>query len=218
MTDSELIEHMRTRIKICGITRTQDAIAAAYAGADAIGLVFYEKSPRYVTIEDAGSIVCNIPPFVSIVGLFVDAREDDVNAVLDSVPIDILQFHGDETDEQCRRYPRPYIKAIRIRQQHALDDVANRYPGASALLLDSFVKDIRGGTGVVFDWSMVPPERSKPVILAGGLTPENVRHAVAKVKPYGVDVSGGVETNKGIKDAGKIAAFIKEVTDAQGEY
>jgi phosphoribosylanthranilate isomerase len=217
MTDTDLSIPSRVRVKICGITRPQDALAAANAGTDAIGLIFYEKSPRYVTIDSARLIVKTIPPFVTIVGLFVDAMKDEINTVLDNIPLDILQFHGDESDEQCQQYSRPYIKAVRMREQIKLDDVADQYSGASALLLDTYVKDARGGTGIVFDWLMIPPERNKPIILAGGLTPENVREAITQVKPYGVDVSGGVETGKGIKDAGKIAAFMKEVTDAQNE-
>ena len=138
----------RVRVKICGITRPQDALAAANAGADAIGLVFYEKSPRYVTIDTARLIVKTIPPFVTIVGLFVDAKKDEINTVLDNIPLDILQFHGDESDEQCQQYSRPYIKAVRMREQIKLDDVADQYSGASALLLDTYIKDARGGTGI----------------------------------------------------------------------
>ena len=218
MTGSDLNNLTRTRVKICGITRSQDALAAAYAGADAIGLVFYEKSLRHVTVDSAKAIVKAIPPFVTIVGLFVGAGKDKIRAVLENIPIDILQFHGDESDEQCQQYGRPYIKAIRVREQLELDDLLNRYPGASALLLDSYVQGTRGGTGIAFDWSIVPPVCNKPIILAGGLTPANVRRAITQVKPYGVDVSGGVETGKGIKDAGKIAAFMQEVTNAQDEF
>jgi len=217
MTDTVLLIPSRIRVKICGITRPQDALAAVNTGADAVGLIFYEKSPRYVTIDTARLIVKTIPPFVTIVGLFVDAKKDEINTVLDNIPLDILQFHGDESDEQCQQYSRPYIKAVRMWEQIKLDDVAEQYSGASALLLDTYIKDARGGTGIVFDWLMIPPERNKPIILAGGLTPENVREAITQVRPYGVDVSGGVETRKGIKDAAKIAAFMKEVTDAQNE-
>jgi phosphoribosylanthranilate isomerase len=158
-----------------------------------------------------------IPPFITIVGLFVDAKKDEINTVLDNIPLDILQFHGDESDEQCQQYSRPYIKAVRMREQIKFDNLAEQYQGASALLLDTYIKDARGGTGVVFDWLMIPPERNKPIILAGGLTPENVREAITQVRPYAVDVSGGVETGKGIKDAGKITAFMKEVTGTQNE-
>ena len=217
MTNTVLSNPSRVRVKICGITRLQDALAAVNTGADAVGLIFYEKSPRYVTIDTARLIVKTIPPFVTIVGLFVDARKDEIKTVLDNIPLDILQFHGDESDEQCQQYSRPYIKAVRMWEQIKLDDVAEQYSGASALLLDTYIKDARGGTGIVFDWLMIPPERNKPIILAGGLTPENVREAITQVRPYGVDVSGGVETRKGIKDAAKIAAFMKEVTDAQNE-
>jgi phosphoribosylanthranilate isomerase len=217
MTDTVLSIPYRVRVKICGITRPQDALAVVNAGADAIGLIFYEKSPRYVTIDTARLIMKTIPPFITIVGLFVDAKKDEINTVLDNIPLDILQFHGDESDEQCQQYSRPYIKAVRMREQIKFDNLAEQYQGASALLLDTYIKDARGGTGVVFDWLMIPPERNKPIILAGGLTPENVREAITQVRPYAVDVSGGVETGKGIKDAGKITAFMKEVTGTQNE-
>lgn len=197
------------RVKICGITRVEDALAAAAAGADAIGLVFYARSPRAVDIERARAIIAALPPFVTTVGLFVDIERAELDDILASVPLDLLQFHGDESPEQCEGFNRPYIKALRVR---AGDDIAARvdyYPGASGVLLDTYVDGVPGGTGAAFDWSLVPPALSKPVILAGGLHAGNVASAVAQVRPYAVDVSGGVEASKGIKDAEKIGAFIR---------
>jgi len=197
------------RVKICGITRVEDALAAAAAGADAIGLVFYAKSPRAVGIEQAQAIIAALPPFVTVVGLFVDIERDELQRILASVPLDLLQFHGDESAEQCEGLARPYIKALRVK---AGDDIAahvGRYPGAKGVLLDTYVEGVPGGTGEAFDWSLVPEGLSKPVILAGGLHPDNVAAAVAQVRPYAVDVSGGVEASKGIKDAEKIGAFIR---------
>jgi phosphoribosylanthranilate isomerase len=197
------------RVKICGITRVEDALAAAAAGTDAIGLVFYAKSPRAVGIEQARAIIAALPPFVTTVGLFVDIECDELQRILASVPLDLLQFHGDESPEQCESINRPYIKALRVK---AGDDIAaqvNRYPGAKGILLDAYVDGVPGGTGEAFDWSLVPEGLSKPVILAGGLHADNVAAAVARVRPYAVDVSGGVEASKGIKDAEKVGAFIR---------
>ena len=205
---------MRTRVKICGITRIEDALAAARAGADAIGLVFEPKSPRYVKPDQALSIVRALPPFVTVVGLFVNAAPDTVETVLGRVPLDLLQFHGDETPEQCRRYHRPYIKAIHMRPETNLPEQARRYADAEGLLLDTASANVAGGSGEAFDWSLVPSGLAKPVILAGGLTPENVAEAVRRVHPFAVDVSSGVEQAKGIKDAGKISAFIEAVRNA----
>ncbi|WP_068830128.1 phosphoribosylanthranilate isomerase [Pseudomonas sp. BMS12] len=197
------------RSKICGITRVEDALAAAALGADAIGLVFYAKSPRAVTVEQARAIIAALPPFVTTVGLFVDIGRDELQQILARVPLDLLQFHGDESAEQCEGFGRPYIKALRVK---AGDDIAAQvrsYPGASGILLDTYVEGVPGGTGAAFDWSLVPQELGKPVILAGGLHAGNVAEAVARVRPYAVDVSGGVEASKGIKDARKIDAFIR---------
>jgi len=197
------------RVKICGITRIEDALAATAAGADAIGLVFYPGSPRAVSVEQAAAIIAALPPFVTTVGLFVDLERVELQRILGRVPLDLLQFHGNETAEQCEGFNRPYIKALRVRPG---DDVSARigaYPGASGILLDTYVEGVPGGTGEAFDWSLVPPAAEKPVILAGGLHPENVAAAVARVRPYAVDVSGGVEAGKGIKDAGKISAFVR---------
>ena len=197
------------RVKLCGITRVEDALAAAAAGADAIGLVFYAGSPRAVGVEQARAIIAALPPFVTTVGLFVDAGRDELAHILASVPLDLLQFHGDESAEQCEGFGRPYIKALRVR---AGDDIVARvadYPGAQGILLDTYVEGVPGGTGEAFDWSLIPQGLSKPLILAGGLRPGNVAAAVAQVRPYAVDVSGGVEASKGIKDAQKVGAFIR---------
>jgi len=202
---------MRTRVKICGITRAQDAIKAVEFGADAIGLVFYEKSPRAVTIDEARAIIQKIPPFVSIVGLFVDPSPKDVAAVLHRVSLDLLQFHGDELPSECSAYGKPYIKAIKIREGVDIAAQVNRYATARGILLDTYDPKLPGGTGRVFDWSIIPKGLSKPIILAGGLTPENVWQAITKVRPFAVDVSGGVEADKGIKDIEKLAAFMRGV-------
>jgi phosphoribosylanthranilate isomerase len=202
------------RSKICGITCIEDALAAVDAGADAIGLVFYPPSPRFVTVEQAQTIVAALPPFVSTVGLFVNAERADLQALLDIVPLDLIQFHGDETPEQCEGYNRPYIKALRVQ---AGDDIAascDAYVNACGILLDTYVAGIPGGTGETFDWALIPKQVSKPVILAGGLTSANVSQAIAQVHPYAVDVSGGVEKSKGLKDHDKIRAFMSAVHGA----
>jgi len=199
------------RSKICGITRIEDALAAVEAGADAIGLVFYVKSPRAVTVQQARTIIAALPPFVTTVGLFVDASRCELGEILDAVPLDLLQFHGDESPAACDGYHRPYIKALRVKPG---DDIAAQvalYKNASGVLLDTYVPGIPGGTGEAFDWSLVPVGLSKPVILAGGLTADNVAGAINRVRPYAVDVSGGVEVAKGIKDAKMIRAFIQAV-------
>ena len=205
------VKQRRTRLKICGITRPQDAMAVVQAGADAIGLVFYAPSPRAVDIATAQAVVASVPAFVTVTALFVDPTADEVQKVLDSVRIDLIQFHGDEEDDFCSQFNRPYIKAIRVRQ--ASDVVASclRFPGALAVLLDSYKPGVPGGTGETFDWSLVPDELPKPIILAGGLTIANLASAIRQVRPFAVDVSGGVEADKGIKDPGKITAFADEV-------
>jgi len=202
------------RSKICGITRVEDALAAASAGADAIGLVFYAASPRAVNLQQARAIVAALPPFVTTVGLFVNASRCEIGEILDAVPLDLLQFHGDERPEDCEGHGRPYIKALRVRSGDDIAALAARYSGARGILLDTYVAGVPGGTGEAFDWSLVPQGLGKPLILAGGLNPANVGAAIAQVRPYGVDVSGGVEAGKGIKDAGKVRAFLEEVRRA----
>lgn len=203
------------RSKICGITRIEDALAAVEAGADAIGFVFYAKSPRAVSVQQARAIIPALPPFVTTVGLFVNASRCELGEILDAVPLDLLQFHGDESAEACEEWRRPYIKALRVKAGDDIAAAVAAYPGASGVLLDTYVEGVPGGTGEAFDWSLIPPDLSKPLILAGGLTPENVADAVARVRPYAVDVSGGVEASKGIKDHAKIRAFIAAARKAR---
>lgn len=202
---------MRTRVKVCGITNRQDALDAIRHGADAIGLVFYPPSPRCVTPGQAAAIVERLPPFVTVVGLFVDASREAIGEVLARVRVDLMQFHGSESPEHCAAHGRPYIKALRVREGMDLLAERQRYAGASALLLDAYQPGVPGGTGQAFDWDLIPASLGREVILAGGLTPENVAEAVRRVRPYAVDVSGGVEREKGRKDAGKIAAFMRGV-------
>ncbi len=202
---------MRTRVKICGITRHEDALEAARLGADAIGLVFYAPSARAVGITQAQDIVRGLPAFITVVGLFVNATADEIRAVLTQVRLDTLQFHGDETPEQCRAYARPYIKAVSMRVGVDLRACARDYADSAALLLDTHDEHTPGGTGQTFDWSRIPGGLDKALILAGGLTPDNVAQAVRQVRPYAVDVSGGVETAKGIKSHQQMARFINEV-------
>ncbi len=201
---------MRTRVKICGITRRQDAEFAIEKGVDALGLVFYAPSPRAVTIAQAQKIVDGLPPFITIVALFVNADKQTVLNCIESMRIDVLQFHGDESPEFCEQFSKPYLKAVRMKEKVDLAELALRYTSASALLLDSFQTGVPGGTGLTFDWSMIT-EIDKPIILAGGLNVENVSMAIEKVQPYAVDVSGGVEQSKGIKDHQKISTFMQEV-------
>ena len=202
---------MRTRIKICGITRPQDGQDAARLGADAIGLVFYAPSPRAVTIEQAKAICDALPPFVTRVGLFVNADRSEINKVLADVPLDLLQFHGDETPADCEGFKRPYIKALRMAPEIDVVAEAEAYQSAAGILLDSYETGLAGGTGQTFDWQRVPSEVKQLIILAGGLNPQNVGEAIKRVRPYAVDVSGGVEAVKGIKDKDKMTAFINEV-------
>jgi phosphoribosylanthranilate isomerase len=202
---------MATAVKICGITRPEDALAAARAGAHAIGLVFYAKSPRNVTPARAAEIIRVVPAFVTTVGLFVNAEAEEIRRTLAEAPVNLLQFHGEETPEFCRQFKRPYVKAVRMKAGVDLLQYAQDYYDAKALLLDNYVEGMHGGSGVAFDWSLIPRGLPLPVILSGGLTPENVAEAVRRVRPSAVDVSSGVESAKGIKDAQKIAAFIKGV-------
>jgi len=200
-----------TRIKICGITSIADALAAAELGADAIGLVFHPSSKRLVSVARAVDICLAVPPFVTVVGLFVDADAAAVQAVLEQVPLDLLQFHGDETQAYCSQFRRPYIKALRVRPGLDIELLAGAYHDARGILLDTWVSGVPGGTGRAFDWGLVPPGLAPRTILAGGLTPGNVAAAIAQVRPYAVDVSGGVEAAPGVKDRRKLAEFVAQV-------
>ncbi|WP_083827529.1 phosphoribosylanthranilate isomerase [Thiorhodococcus drewsii] len=204
---------MRTRVKICGLTRVSDVEAAVAAGADALGFVFYPPSPRAVTPEQAARLCAKLPPFVSAVGLFVDAAPEGVRATLDQVPLDLLQFHGDEAPDYCASFGRRWIKALRMRPGVDLMAERARYAGGAGLLLDAYDPARAGGTGQCFDWDRIPPEIASSVVLAGGLDANNVAEAVERVRPYGVDVSGGVEAAKGIKDQDRINAFMQGVRD-----
>jgi len=205
---------MRTRAKICGIRETEHALCAAEHGADAIGLVFHEPSPRAVTAAAAARICEALPPFVTTVGLFVNARAERVRAVLDEVPLDLLQFHGDETPAQCESFGRPWMRAVRVAGDIDLLKCAFEFGRARALLLDASVAGEFGGTGRSFDWALVPRPFPMPIVLSGGLTPENVGEAVAKVQPWAVDVSSGVEVSRGVKDCARIEAFLRSVRNA----
>ncbi len=202
---------MRTRVKICGITNRQDARDAVDLGADAIGLVFYPASPRAVTVAQAREVVFGLPPFVTVVGLFVNAERVEIAEALAGCRIDLLQFHGQECPDYCAEHGRPYLKAVRMREQVDLAAERARYATASALLLDTYQPGVPGGTGEAFDWARVPAALAGEVVLAGGLTPDNVAAAVRQVQPYAVDVSGGVERAKGRKDRDKMAAFMRGV-------
>jgi len=198
----------RTRVKICGFTQAEDAVFAAHAGVDAIGLVFYLQSPRNVSIAQAREIVSALPAFVTVVALFVDEDSRQIQSVLDQVAIDCLQFHGQESAEACRLYGKPYIKAIRMQADTDLRDIQQQYYDASALLLDAWHPVVQGGSGHQFDWRLIPGDLKLPVILAGGLDQDNAAEAIRAVKPYALDVSSGVEVKKGIKDHNKMMAFI----------
>jgi phosphoribosylanthranilate isomerase len=203
-----------TRIKICGLTREIDVRDASAGGADALGLVFYSPSPRYVSAARAAQLLQSFPPFVSSVGLFVNASVDEVRLVLKQVRLDILQFHGDESPQYCAQFGIPIIKAVRVRPGLDLLQYAETYGAAKALLLDAYVDGIPGGTGASFDWSLIPPNLPLPIILSGGLSATSVGLAVQTIRPYAVDVSSGVESAKGIKDKQKMYDFIKEVFNA----
>jgi phosphoribosylanthranilate isomerase len=204
---------VKTRIKICGITRTEDARAAALAGADAIGLVFYPSSPRFLSLEWARQLANELPPFVSTVALFVNPAAAEVYTVLERVRPAMLQFHGEEDPVFCAQFGVPYIKACRVRPGVDLLEYLRPFAGAAGWLLDSHVEEY-GGVGESFDWSLIPAERIRPLVLSGGLKLENVGEAIRRVRPWAVDVSSGVESSKGIKDAARIAAFIAEVRNA----
>lgn len=203
---------LRTRVKICGITNLNDALGAVSAGADAIGLVFYAPSSRAVTIEQAADIVSQLPPFVNVVGLFVNAEAHYIHSVLAHVGLDLIQFHGDESPEYCESFNHAFIKAVRVKKGLDLVQCAIDYSAAKGLLLDAFAEGVPGGTGLVFDWALIPQTLPLPVILAGGLNADNVQDAIQQINPYAVDVSGGVEASKGIKDQTKMEAFLKQAS------
>jgi phosphoribosylanthranilate isomerase len=203
-----------TRIKICGITRPEDAQSAAASGADAIGLVFYAASPRAVGIGQAAEIAAALPPFVTVVALFVDEPADEIERTLEGVPVDLIQFHGDESPEFCLRFQRPWVKALRVRPGVDIAAACAAYRGARGVLLDSWQENLPGGTGRTFDWALAPRDLPRPVVLAGGLNEQNVAAAIARVRPAAVDVSGGVETSPGIKDPAKIERFVAAVRAA----
>ncbi len=205
---------MATAVKICGITRLEDALAAARCGAHAIGFVFHRPSPRYVAPDKAGAIIRVLPPFVTTVALFVDAQPQQVREALSQASANLLQFHGAETPEYCRQFGLPYMKAVRVRVGVDLLQYASAYQDARALLLDAFVDGVHGGTGATFDWDLIPRGMPLPVVLSGGLNSANVAAAIRRVRPWAVDVSSGVEAGKGIKDAAKIGAFISGVRNA----
>lgn len=205
---------VRTRVKICGITRLDDALAAIAAGAHALGFVFYAPSPRAVTAEQAAEIIRQLPPFVSTVGLFVNESADEVSRVTAVAQLDTLQFHGDESPEFCARFDRPWFKALRMKPGLDIAAEAAQFKEARAILLDAYRPGVPGGTGEAFDWDLIPETLPAPLILAGGLTPANVRSAITQVRPFAVDVSGGVEASKGIKNSQKIDLFIEEVARA----
>ena len=215
---------MRTRVKICGITRVEDGLAAAHAGADAIGFVFWSGTQRAVDTAKARAIAAAMPPFVTIVGLFVDPDPEDVRRTLAAVPLDLLQFHGTEPPALCRSFGRPYLKALAVFEQGDLLESSAIYGDAAAILLDAPPADgLPGGTGRRFDWSRVPAGLSRPMVLSGGLDAGNVAEAIRRVRPWAVDVSSGVEARgadgrpvKGVKDPARIAAFIEEARHADG--
>lgn len=203
-----------SKVKICGITQLDDALYALEQGASALGFVFYAPSSRYIDAEQAQAIIQQCPPFFTAVGLFVNADKKQVQSVLQRVKLSLLQFHGDEDDAFCAQFNLPYIKALRVRNTQDLVAHNLRFPNALAFLLDTYQSGQYGGTGKAFDWSLIPP-LSKPIILAGGLTTENVAKAIAQVRPYAVDVSGGVEQSPGKKDKQKIQQFMYEVQHAE---
>lgn len=205
---------MKPRIKICGITRPEDALLAAELGAEAIGLVMHADSRRRISLEQAGRILEVLPPFVQVVGLFVNAPRSAIAQVLAEIPLDLLQFHGDESPEGCRGHGRRYLRAVRMSPEVDLLECGVQFSDAAALLLDAHVAGAYGGTGHVFDWSRIPVGLNRPVILSGGLHAGNVAAGIRQVRPFAVDVSSGVESAPGIKDAVKLKAFINEVRNA----
>ncbi|MGB5258937.1 MAG: phosphoribosylanthranilate isomerase [Gammaproteobacteria bacterium] len=208
---------MRTRVKICGITRQQDAQAVAASGADALGLVFYPDSSRYIELEAARGIALSVAPFVTVTGLFVDAAPATIETTLEHVPLGLLQFHGRESNAACRAWGMPFIKSVAMQANTDLLTVMEAYPDAAGFLLDAWQPQIHGGGGETFDWDFIPARIERPLILAGGLTPDNVTEAIRHVRPYGVDVSSGVESAPGIKSAAKISDFMTGVESGEAD-
>ncbi|MCB1745569.1 MAG: phosphoribosylanthranilate isomerase [Gammaproteobacteria bacterium] len=206
---------MRVRIKFCGITSVADAAAAVAAGADALGFVFYPPSPRYVTPALAAEIVAGLPPFVTAVGLFVNATPEEVRSIVAETAVSVVQFHGDESPAACRGAPCRWIKAIRVAPDTDIEAAAAPYAEASAVLLDTYDAALYGGSGRTFDWAQLPAQLARPFVLAGGLTPDNVAEAVRRTRPYAVDVSGGIERAKGRKDPHKMRRFVTEVNQVE---
>jgi len=202
---------MTTRIKFCGITRSEDAQQAVELGVDALGFVFYGPSPRNIDVAVAAEIMTTLPAFVTSVALFVNATAEQVEQVIQLTNVDLLQFHGDESPEDCQQFGRPYIKAIRMRPDVDLAAEAERFSRSRGLLVDSYQQGVPGGTGETFNWDYVPGNLSLPIILAGGLHAGNVSSAIRSARPYAVDVSGGIESSKGIKDTHKMREFVSEV-------
>jgi phosphoribosylanthranilate isomerase len=201
----------RTRIKICGIKEPEHARVAVEAGADAIGLVFFRESPRFVTVARAKKIASTLPPYVTPVGLFVNAKATEIRAILKAVPLGLLQFQGDEEPAFCSKFGVPYVRAVRMEEGVDLVEYRHRFSGAKALMVDAHVPGQRGGTGQVFDWAQLPSKHPAPLILSGGLTAGNVGRAIREVRPWAVDVSSGVESSRGVKDPAKIIEFIRSV-------
>ena len=208
----------RTRVKICGITRLDDAKAAAQLGVDAIGLVFYAKSPRHLQLAQARQICQALPAFVTTVALFLNPRQDQVEQVINELDIDLLQFHGSESAEFCASFSRPYIKALGVEGEHQLQQLVGEYSQARGVLLDSHVQGAAGGTGKAFNWSLIPAALREKIILAGGLNADNVARAIAQVRPYGIDLSSGVETSPGIKDIQLMTRLMQQVKRVDCEY
>ncbi len=208
---------MRTRLKICGFTDVHSAVYAAHLGVDAIGLVFYANSSRHVSIEQAIAITNALPPFTSVVGLFVNEKESVIRNVIEQVPLDYLQFHGDEPAADCRIYGKRYIKAVSMKAGLDFDALNAEYHDAKGLLLDAYHPDAKGGTGTLFDWALIPAKRPIPIILAGGLNVQNIKRAIQIAHPYAVDVSSGVELEKGKKDIVKMTAFTQQVQEGDRE-
>ncbi|MEH6634811.1 MAG: phosphoribosylanthranilate isomerase [Halioglobus sp.] len=204
----------QTRIKICGITNPEDALVAVANGVDAIGLVFYARSPRGVTMEQAQRIVAVVPPFVTVVALFVDELPEVITRIIEGVQVDLIQFHGEESPDFCQQFSRPWVKALRVRPDTNIEEACRSYQGARGVLLDSWKEGVPGGTGNTFDWQLAARQLSLPVVLAGGLHADNVGDAIMRLRPVAVDVSGGVEKSPGLKDAGKIQRFIAAVRAA----